>query len=166
MSDPLQPGPLAAVLEALGATTQELKATKDEVTKLKGEAEYLRKYGHKNRLRIGVVAAGLVLDIAASAVAGYALASLHSEQVKVESGQVQAQRNAATISQLRDNNLDACQAGNGRLVKQQQALDAILSQVPPRDAAERAIVAKDEAFIQAGWSPRDCARIYPLPPGH
>lgn len=165
MTDPQPPGqqdpvPLASVLGALRATTEELAATKNEVTKLKGEAEYLRKYGHRNRLLIWAAAVGLTLDIAATVIAGYALASLHHEQVKVQS-------NAATIAQLRDNNLAACQTGNKRLIQQEKALDAILTVGgPPQTPQARQFIAKAEGFVASGWGPRDCTRLYPLPPGH
>jgi hypothetical protein len=157
-----QPGPvtLATVLGALNATVGELTATKAEVKALKGEAQFLRRYGKHNRLLIWAAAVGLALDIAATVIAGYALASLHHEQVKVQS-------NAATIAQLRDNNLAACQTGNKRLIQQEKALDAILTVGgPPQTPQARQFIAKAEGFVASGWGPRECSRLYPLPSGH
>ena len=72
MNTPPQPGSRP---EPVTATTilAALKATSDEIGETKDEIRYLRRYGHINRLLIWAAVIGLVLDIAASSVAGYAL---------------------------------------------------------------------------------------------
>ena len=114
------------------------------------------------KIACGIWAAviGLVLDIAASVVAGYALVSLHHEQAK-------ERHNAATISQLHELNVSACRAGNARLIKQQMALDAILNVGGPATSPQaKRFIEKAEGFVASGWSARDCTAVYALPPGH
>jgi len=147
MSRPHQPGPvtLATVLEALNATVDELKATKDEVAKLKT-------FGRRNRLFIAVdVALTVLLSV-------FGALTVHATQ--------SADQATRFADQIHANNVAGCEANNVRLTKQEKALDAILSQVPPQNAVERAIVAKDLGFIMAGWAPRNCQAAYPPPPGH
>ena len=144
---------IAVVLDALKATKDELAATKDEIANL-------RQYGHRNRLLIWAAVIGLILDITASVIAGYALVSLHHEQAK-------ERHNAATISQLHELNVSACQTGNARLIKQQKALNAILTVGgPPRSAQAKLFIEKAEGFVASGWQARKCTKIYALPPGH
>ena len=157
MSTPPQPGSRP---EPVTATTilAALKATSDEIGETKDEIVYLRRYGKHNRLLIWAASVGLALDIAATVIAGYALASLHHEQV-------QGRHNAATVSQLHDNTVAACEQGNVRLAKQRRALDSILTLAPPRNAAAAAYIAKAEAAVASGWSTRKCEEIYALHPG-
>ena len=149
---PQQPAvTVTQILDALGKTRDEIGETKDEI-------RYLRRYGHINRLLIWAAVIGLVLDIAASSVAGYALFQLHQAQAS-------AARDAATVSQLHANTVAACEQGNTRLAKQRRALDSILTLAPPRNAAAAAYIAKAEAAVASGWSTRKCEEIYALPPG-
>lgn len=146
MTEPNTPArALAAVLAALDETKNELRAAQGEMVRL-------RKYGRRNRLYIVI---DIILTVLLSAVGGV---SVHAVQSAGQANQF--------ASQLHANNVTACEAGNIRSVKQQRALDAILSQVPPQTAAARAIVSRDIGFIMAGWAPRDCAKAYPPPPGH
>ena len=154
MNTPARQQPAVTVDEILAA----LKATRDEIGETKDEIVKLRSYGHQNRLLIWAAVIGLVLDIAASVVAGYALVSLHHEQAK-------ERHNAATVSQLHDNTVAACEQGNVRLAGQRRALDSILTLAPPRNAAAAAYIAKAEAAVSSGWSTRKCEEIYALHSG-
>ena len=142
MSTP-QP-PVTAILAAI-------EETRDEIGAAKAEIVNLRTYGRTNRKAILF---DIFITILFAAVGGL---TVHATQ--------SADQAAQFAGQLHANNVSACEANNVRLVKQERALDAILSQVPPRNAAERAIIAKDLGYIQAGWAPRQCAQAYPLAPG-
>jgi hypothetical protein len=135
------------VTEVLGA----LKATRGELAATKAEIVRLRRYGKHNRAFV-VVDILLTIGLAASGAI-----SVHAVQ--------SADQAAKFATQLHANNISACQANNARLGKQEKALDAILQQVPPQNAVERAIIAKDLEFIRAGWAPKNCGAAYPLPPG-
>lgn len=164
-----QNDPLAVaqgLTRALQETSGELAAlrkTIDADRKASQERDAaLAKYGRLNRMLVIAAIVGFLLDVTATTFAFVAFA-----EVRGLLGQVE--RNSATVAQLHETNVSACQSGNAIRAQQEQALDGILTlgparpgQTPAERRAAAALLARDRARIARGWGPRNCARIYKL----
>ena len=137
MTDRNDAVPLAAVLDALNATTAELNATKAEVQRL-------RTYGRRNRKFI-------IFDIALTlALTGVGAVSVHAVQ--------SADSANAAQSAL-------CQAGNIARAQQVQLWGFVLNisapakGSPPQTPAQKARIAAFRAYLARDFASRDCSHL-------
>lgn len=132
MTERSDPVPLAAVLDAVNATTAELSATKAEV-------QWLRKYGRRNRKFI-------IFDIALTlALTLIGTISVHA---------VQSADNA------RAGQVALCQAGNVSRAQQVQLWDYILAiSGQPKTAEQRTRANAFRAYLARDFAPRNCAAL-------
>lgn len=145
--------------DALNGMTRRL----EEVQKASEERdEALSTYGRRNRILIIAAIIGFLLDVIATSVAFVAYVDTRDALSRVE-------RNGATLTQIHQSNVSACETGNARAVKQKQALDAILVAGPARPGetktqrqAVKALLDRDRALVAQGWKPRNCQQIYEL----
>lgn len=147
---------LTTALNEMAGRLEEAKQASEE-----RDAE-LAKYGRFNRILVIVAIVGFLLDVTATTVAFVAYARVGTTITRVE-------RNAATIAEIHQANVAACENGNARAARQEQALDAILAPEAPRNGetkaqeqAVKALLARDRFLVHQGWGARNCRQIYKL----
>lgn len=152
-----QNDPVAVARGLTGA----LDAVRGELAELRKRMGAEEKRNHLFRILVIAAVIGFLADVTATTVAFIAIGSAHRAIAS-------AQHNAATVADVHQSVVSACQGGNKVRAQQERALDAILTPAPQgaessaQRAAAAAFLRRARADVARGWGPRDCTSLYKL----
>lgn len=122
----------------------------EELAQFTAELKKLSRRDKRSRLFLRILAVTFLVDICITV--GLGITS------------VQTRENSRAIHQSQ---IAGCQQNNGRLARQEAAIDSILKPTANVPAAQRAAAEAyfkaAQAKISGGWAPRNCISAYKLP---